>query len=249
MQTVGEILRVEREKKLLSIKDVEAATSIRALYLTAIEETNYSIVPGEVYLKGFIRNYANHLGLDGQQMIDLYRENQLALSTSAADSKLSSKAKTTDDSSPSRRAVPEHKQPLRWLPISIVVVCILGAFWLITANRDPAQAPIPEGKSAPTVPVQPMPQTTTETKPSVPAKPVVVVAKFTEECWTLVSADGKNLYEGIPKAGETFTWEAQKTIVVKLGNAAGVDIVYNGQPLGKLGQKGEVVIKTFNAKL
>ncbi len=76
MQTVGEFLRAERLKKALSIKDVESAISIRALYLNAIEEGDYDIVPGEVYLKGFIRNYATFLELDPQKAIELYSQNK-----------------------------------------------------------------------------------------------------------------------------------------------------------------------------
>jgi hypothetical protein len=62
-----------------------------------------------------------------------------------------------------------------------------------------------------------------------------------------VTADNKIIYEGTPQAGETLTWEAEKNITIKAGNAGGIDIVYNGQSLGKMGTKGEVLVKTFAA--
>ena len=61
---IGDLLRAERERQNLSFKDVERGTSIRSLYIEAIEKGEYKTLPGEVYTKGFIRNYANFLKLD-----------------------------------------------------------------------------------------------------------------------------------------------------------------------------------------
>ena len=58
----------------MTVKDIEAATHIRALYISAIEDGHYHVLPGEVYLKGFIRNYANLLGLDSVALLTLYKE-------------------------------------------------------------------------------------------------------------------------------------------------------------------------------
>ena len=69
---VGELLRQARERQKLSIKDVEQGTSIRSLYLEAIENGNYDKLPGEVYTKGFIKNYANFLKLDGNSFVRQY---------------------------------------------------------------------------------------------------------------------------------------------------------------------------------
>ena len=50
MSFVGDILKAEREKQKLSIKDIESGTNIRSLYITAIEENKFDVLPGEVYL-------------------------------------------------------------------------------------------------------------------------------------------------------------------------------------------------------
>lgn len=65
-------LRGERERKGLSINDVASATSIRALYIEGLESGDYSKLPAEVYIKGFIRNYASYLGLDPKEMMKEY---------------------------------------------------------------------------------------------------------------------------------------------------------------------------------
>ena len=61
---VGYTLRQERERQNLTIEDIEEGTSIRALYIEAIENGEYDKMPGTVYTKGFIKNYAKFLGLD-----------------------------------------------------------------------------------------------------------------------------------------------------------------------------------------
>ena len=69
---VGDILRSEREKQGLTIKDIENETSIRALYIDAIEKGNQKALPSEVYVKGFIRNYAEFLRLDADLLARQY---------------------------------------------------------------------------------------------------------------------------------------------------------------------------------
>lgn len=66
---LGEVLRTERERRRLSIHDVEENTSIRSLYIEAIENGDYDKLPGDVYTKGFIKNYANFLNLNGDELV------------------------------------------------------------------------------------------------------------------------------------------------------------------------------------
>lgn len=73
MVRVGELLRQNREAQGLELTDIETATSIRVKYLQAIEEGDYSVLPGEVFGKGFVRNYAITLGLDGDEFMDLFK--------------------------------------------------------------------------------------------------------------------------------------------------------------------------------
>lgn len=74
MPTIGEILRQERTRRGLSIKDVEQVLHIRAAYLEALEIDKYKEIPGDVYVKGFIRSYASFLGLDGQKLVNSYKQ-------------------------------------------------------------------------------------------------------------------------------------------------------------------------------
>jgi cytoskeletal protein RodZ len=242
VQTLGEILRSEREKKGLSVKEIEVATSIRTIYISAIEEGNYSIIPGEVYLKGFIRNYSNFLGLDGQQFVDLYRQSQN--STSSTEEIVSNANSPSVEQSIKKT----NHFNIKWLAISLLAICVVGGTWWFLDSPKSMQEPKVDTQVQPTPVIPSQAIKEQSTIPSTPAtKSVTIIAKYTDQCWTSVTADHKMIYEGIPQAGETLTWTAEQNITIKAGNAGGVDIVYNGQSLGKLGTKGEVIVKTFSA--
>ena len=73
MAELGEELRRERVRRNLTFKDIEQVLHIKTTYLEAIEDGNYAVIPGRVYAKGFIRNYGNYLGLDGNRLVKVYQ--------------------------------------------------------------------------------------------------------------------------------------------------------------------------------
>lgn len=71
---VGTILREARNRRKVELSEVEEATRIRHRYLRAIEDEEWDVLPGDVYTRGFIRTYASFLGLDGERLVEDYRE-------------------------------------------------------------------------------------------------------------------------------------------------------------------------------
>ena len=69
MNTLGEILREKREEMKLSLKEAESSTSIRTTYLQAIEEGRIGHFLSNAYALGFMRQYANFLGLDIEKLL------------------------------------------------------------------------------------------------------------------------------------------------------------------------------------
>lgn len=72
MFEIGNSLREARVRRGLDYPEVELATKIRAKYVRALEDEEFSILPGDTYIKGFLRTYADYLGLDGQLYVDEY---------------------------------------------------------------------------------------------------------------------------------------------------------------------------------
>jgi cytoskeleton protein RodZ len=69
---IGTSLREARLRQHLDFPELEQATKIRARYLRALEEEQFDTLPAETYVKGFLRAYAEYLGLDGQLYVDEY---------------------------------------------------------------------------------------------------------------------------------------------------------------------------------
>jgi hypothetical protein len=69
---IGNSLREARERQGLGYPEIELATKIRAKYLRALEEEDFTSIPGDAYIRGFLRTYADYLGLDGDVYVDEY---------------------------------------------------------------------------------------------------------------------------------------------------------------------------------
>lgn len=65
---VGDILERARKERGLSLQEVEQATKIRKRYLAGLEQEDYGVLPDSVYVQGFLKTYANYLGLDGEEL-------------------------------------------------------------------------------------------------------------------------------------------------------------------------------------
>lgn len=76
MQELGRILREKRESLGLSLDDVEDKTKIRKRYVEALESGDWSVLPGRVYARGFVRSYAEVLGLDGVELLQAHVDGQ-----------------------------------------------------------------------------------------------------------------------------------------------------------------------------
>ena len=72
MASIGEHLRSARESKTISLSDAANDVKISKRYLEALEEGNYSVFPAQVYIKGFLSNYAKYLGLDSKNILEQY---------------------------------------------------------------------------------------------------------------------------------------------------------------------------------
>lgn len=73
MESIGEKLRMAREEKSLSVDQVARDTNIAKRYIVALEDEAFAEFPGEPYLIGFLRNYADYLGLDSEEIVGLYK--------------------------------------------------------------------------------------------------------------------------------------------------------------------------------
>src|SRR6516165_4553199 len=73
MPEIGATLREARMRERIDVSEIEAQTKIRAKYLRALENEEWSLLPGPTFVKSFLRTYAQALGLDGKALVEEYR--------------------------------------------------------------------------------------------------------------------------------------------------------------------------------
>ncbi|MGA2925309.1 MAG: helix-turn-helix domain-containing protein [Solirubrobacteraceae bacterium] len=138
MADIGSTLREARMRGRISIDEVETRTKIRARYLRAIENEEWDLLPGPVYVKSFLRTYGDYLGLDSRLLIDEYKRRY---------------ERPTDHDV---RPIAPHKRERerergrrgprfpRWASIVLVLAAVVVALYLLgtlnTANKTPTTA-------------------------------------------------------------------------------------------------------------
>lgn len=75
---IGAVLRQARSERGLSLEEVQEATKIRVRYLEGLEREDYDVLPAAVYVRGFLKTYANYLGLDGEELIQELQRQQMS---------------------------------------------------------------------------------------------------------------------------------------------------------------------------
>ncbi|MBQ9486669.1 MAG: helix-turn-helix domain-containing protein [Selenomonadaceae bacterium] len=262
---IGDILRKEREKQRMTIEDIENGTSIRASYIEAIEKGEYDKMPGRVYAKGFIKNYANFLKLNGDEIVKQFvAEVSPAVEPVEIEVDKEDGKKTAFSVSGKRIGISDEGFSIgnylsanAILAAIIAVVVVVGGIFYYTkdSGTEIAKTDVKtqETKPAaqtqtPAAPAQPAaaPNNQVSAAPAPQVDGVNVQATFSDDCWMLVTVDGAVVYEGVINAGQVMDWKGNDNVNFRIGNAGAVDFVMNGQNFGKLGEEGDVVDKTFS---
>jgi len=112
---VGDQLRRARESKHWSLEEAEKTTGIRKRFLQAMEEGRWDALPGELQVRGFLKSYSNHLGLNGEEMLALHERRVQSAQTTTALQAASPQRPVTVRPAPPQSAKPKPPvaQPTR----------------------------------------------------------------------------------------------------------------------------------------
>ncbi len=111
MEEIGRELKRRREVLGLSLQDVQAVTKIRSRYLSALESGEPEAIPGEVFVKGFLKVYADYLGLDGEEYVARYKAWARGRSGASAQEGEGGAAAATPGASPADGVAEERPGP------------------------------------------------------------------------------------------------------------------------------------------
>jgi cytoskeleton protein RodZ len=205
---IGNSLREARERQGLGYPEIELATKIRAKYIRALEEEDFTSIPGDAYIRGFLRTYADYLGLDSDVYVDEYASRFI---TSWRDEL---------PPRPERRRVPRRERPIERRAVLlvlagiVVVTALVFAAWQIPGSST--NVPGIGGKQK-------------KQRQSAPARQLVLrgVGSGTYVEVRRNTASGKVVFQGTIGAGETKL--AGDRFYLRVRRPAGVRVTLDGR--------------------
>jgi hypothetical protein len=235
--SLGQDLKRERELRGISLKQIADSTRISQRYLASLEGDCWDVIPGQFFVRAILRSYAKAIGMDEAQTLKRYDE------LVQFNEQLEYKEAGTD-----YRPVRAGRR--KWLPaLSLTAVLVITAVLLYVFVISPRKpAPISRKAGPPAVSSQavvPAPVKPASELPPVPAveaiKGLSFEAAFSEDTWLQVYADGRLVWDGIKRAGETLRAKAEGELILNSGNAGGMAFTLNGKKARSLGPRGAVV--------
>jgi len=263
MTDFGSSFKKARESLGVSLNQIAVETRISTRFLLAIENEDFRRLPGGIFNRGFIRAYAERVGLNPDQALADYE--RLA-QNSESDAVLLSAEVQPPQSTP-RHLYTVALGALLLLIAIYYVATRNGNTTTVTADRPavdtaaPApppvapppvtNAPAPIEPTAPeqTQPVKPTPAAAVEpavaslappSSPSSATGPLALELDVHETTWIKVSADGATVLNEVLQPGVTRRFTAQTSLKVDLGNAGGLSMKVNDKPVRSLGRSGQV---------
>ncbi len=252
MTSVGEILRRERQAQGREMCEIAEDLCITQRYLRAIEEDDIKSLPGTFFYKSFVKQYASLLNLDEKELqpgVDELTAIEEPLPLPGANPKyhpLREVDPIVADSN--RRYFSDRRVGLSVAALALVLLGCSGFYtWWNKASRG-STVQATRQQTVPTIPVvstkPPVVDVTTETGPDG-VNHVVLNLSATETTWLSITSEGKNIFSGILEPSQTKTLRASDVAKMKVGNAGGLDVRWNGKPIGPIGPRGKVRVVLF----
>jgi cytoskeleton protein RodZ len=247
----GDWLRRQREVREIGIRDIADRTKISLRYLEAMEADRFDLLPAPVFAKGFLREYARYVGLSPDDVVNHYLSvhHPEELAAPNEDPKVRPRPKPGDVSPSTVRR--NWSWSLLLALAGLLLLLLVGLFAYLSdrhheEKKADARQTAPSGAGAPVAALPAAQAPAPQAGP--PASPIEVSLDFSKDCWVEAVIDGKNHLAELRIQGEALQLEAQKSIVLTLGNAGAVDVQVNGYPL-ELNKKDGDVAKNLTIDL
>ena len=214
MFEIGNSLREARLRQSLDFPEIDQGTKIRGKYLRALEDEQFDVLPAQTYVKGFLRSYAEYLGLDGQLYVDEYNSRFVV-------------GEEEPQSRPRRSASPSRGVQVqsRVVLLTLLGIVSVTALVIVAWTRGEPQTVTPVGLGTT--------KSVTHQTPVVPAaaKTVRLLVKASRgSCWLQVhktSATGPILFQGTLDQGQQQLFTARK-LWITLDRPENLVTVLNG---------------------
>ncbi len=244
MERIGDILKKRRIELDISLEHAAEETMIASRYLESIEVSDFSPFPGNIYAKGFLRRYADYLGLgeaETQKLLAQYETEQ-----------------KKEESVPQPIVTSETTvlRNVRANRKNLYLYSILAVLGFLLAGGLLGAIIVPFLEKEPKISIDPskllsqeellkkdtMPEEKSKLAVQVAVKPeikgVLLEGNAFEEVWVLVQIDSGKNKDVLVKAGEKIKWNAKEKICLTMGNAGAIAWKFNSKAIGTLGKTG-----------
>ena len=250
MNDFGGKLRLERERRGISLRQISAATKISIAALEALERNDLSKLPGGIFSRSFVRSYATEVGLNPDETVHEFLDRfQGAPATVIPTPATASEAESVFDAQ-QRVAGTALKVLLITVPLIVLIL------YFTMRVRTPASVASPPPQSPPPAAANP-PSSRGATPAGLPPSPAPVATSgaarppgvdttlaidlaTSADCWVKISADGKVTVARLMHAGDKERQEVREKAIIQVGNAGAFAFSINGRPAKPLGPPGSV---------
>lgn len=243
---LGEFLRKAREDAGFSVDELAHLVNLRPALIQAMESNDFLPCGGDTYARGHIRNIAQVIGCNPQELLAMYDEEH------AVDSR-SIHSQLVDNNA---AAIRSENRKLSWkvlvgASLSIVVLIGVAQFALSAVDSEPASTSIVNDEFTPSptsTPSPTAPESASTNSSTVNQTLTLSIAATRGNSNIDVVIGGVHVFKGPLFQGESKSFVGDVSISVYLGNAGDLDLTLNGEKLAPLGERNQEIRKTFRAK-
>jgi hypothetical protein len=213
---IGNSLREARLRQHLDFPEIELATKIRAKYLRALEDEQFEILPAQTYVKGFLRSYAEYLGLDGQLYVDEFNSRFVVGEEDAP-------ARPRRSAPPQSRGVQVQS---RVVLLTLLGIAAVTALVIVAWTRGEPQKKEPVGLAS--TPAQKPTAAATSHGATSPVR--LIVSAKRGNCWLEVhsgSVTGRIVFQGTLERGQRKLFTGRK-LWITLDRPENLRTILNG---------------------
>jgi cytoskeletal protein RodZ len=218
-ESVGYYLKRTREVREIELEDIAKKTKISVRFLKAIEEEKWNLLPGEVFIKGFIRTYAQFLGLNPDEVVEKYLQERAKDQRQIVEVEKKEKSKIN----------------FLWIPLGIVFLMILSSVIFLSFKNIKKEKKNFDIKKE-------QKEIIREEEKLIKEEINKIELLFTRHCWLKVEIDGKKVFEGFKEAGDKLEYNFNETFILKVGDAGALQVIKDGVLQQRLGEDGQPVL-------
>jgi hypothetical protein len=233
-ESLGQMFRRERELRHIALDEVAGATRISGRFLAGLEADDWSELPSGVFLRGFIRSYAEYLGLNPEPVLLHYQEQlkRLGTRTLVGDAAPGEASVLRDAPGALRRGALALARRWPWLALGAGLLAL--GLWLF-ARRSPA----PPVVAAPH-PSRPRPQPPAVAAAAAPVTLEILAGKGERRVYVRLVVDGATRFQGELRENQAIN-EAGREFELYTPSAGSLQVRVDGKVLPALGRRGETL--------